>query len=131
LARLLESAHALQRDREAPQRLGRGRISVGRCLRGAPCILEMTEPPQRLRGEHERRDPDRGHRILQVAMGHPQGPQRMIRAAARVLLQRLQSILRRFPALMAVFGRNKVEPPCGGFFQRLVYSKSRASAFAT
>jgi hypothetical protein len=22
---------------------------------------------------------------------------------------------------MAVFGRNKVEPPCGGFFQRLVY----------
>jgi hypothetical protein len=54
-------------------------------------------------------------------MGHPQGPQRGIRAAARVFLQRLQSILRRFPALMAVFGRNKVEPPCGGFFQRLVY----------
>jgi hypothetical protein len=45
----------------------------------------------------------------------------MIRAAARVFLQRLQRILRRFPALTAVFGRNKVEPPRGGFFQRLVY----------
>jgi hypothetical protein len=45
----------------------------------------------------------------------------MIRAAARVFLQRLQSILGRFPALAAVFGRNKVEPPCGGFFQWLVY----------
>jgi hypothetical protein len=56
-------------------------------------------------------------------MGYPQGPQRMIRAAAHVFLQRLQSILRRFPALTAVFGRNKVEPPGGGFFQRLVYFK--------
>jgi hypothetical protein len=130
-ARLLESTKAVQRDRQAPPRLGGRTVGVGRRLGGPARILETPEPPQRLRGEHERRDPDRGHRILQVAMGHPQGPQRMIRAAARVLLQRLQSILRRFPALMAVFGRNKVEPPCGGFFQRLVYSKSRASAFAT
>ena len=132
LARLLESAQAVQRDREAPQRLGRGRISVGRGLRGAPGILEMTEPPQRLRGEHERRDPDRGHRIVQVAMGHPQGPQRMIRAAARVFLQRLQRILGRFPALAAVFGRHTGRATVRRLLSAArVASKSRALAFAT
>ena len=56
-----------------------------------------------------------------MAVGHPQGAQRMIRAAARVFPQCLQCILRRFPSLMAVCGRNKVEPPGGGFLQWLVY----------
>ena len=53
-------------------------------------------------------------------MGYPEGPKRMIGAAARVFPQRLQNILRRFPGVVAVFGGNKVEPPCRGVFQRLV-----------
>src|ERR1700749_5041664 len=96
-------------------------MSVGRRLGGDAGILKVPKPPQRLRGEHERRDPDRGHRITQVAMGDPQSPERMIGAAARVFPQRLQSILRRFPAVVAVFGGNKVEPPCRGASQLLAW----------
>jgi hypothetical protein len=44
----------------------------------------------------------------------------MIGAAARVFPQRLHGILRRLPGVMAVFGGNKVEPPCRGASQRLV-----------
>ena len=55
-------------------------------------------------------------------MGDPQGPKRMIRAAARVFPQRLQGILRQFPAVMAVLGGNKVEPPGRGVSQRLAYA---------
>ena len=40
------------------------------------------------------RYPDRGYRALRVATGHPQGPERMIRAAAHVFPQRLRGILR-------------------------------------
>jgi hypothetical protein len=54
-------------------------------------------------------------------MGHPQGPERMIAAAAHVFLERLQGIVRRFPAVVAVFGGNEVEPPCRGASQRLAW----------
>jgi hypothetical protein len=121
LARLLEPALPVQRDREAPQRLGRRRVSVGRRLGGQARVLETPEPPERLRGQHERRDPHRGNRVIQVAMGHPQGRERMIRAAARVFPQRLQGILRGFPAATAVLGGNKVEPPGRGAPQRLAW----------
>jgi hypothetical protein len=53
-------------------------------------------------------------------MSHPQGPKRMSGAAVRVFPQRLQNILPRGPAVMAVSGGNKVEPPCRGVYQRLV-----------
>jgi hypothetical protein len=80
----------------------------------------MSEPPQRLGGEHERRDPDRGRRIVQVAVGHPEGAERMIRARAGVFLQRVQGILGRLAALVAVFGGDKIEPAGGDRSQALV-----------
>jgi hypothetical protein len=52
-------------------------------------------------------------------MGHPQGPERVIRAGPRKFPQRVQSILGRLPAVTAVLGGNKVEPPGGGVSQRL------------
>ena len=53
-------------------------------------------------------------------MGRPQGPEGLIGAASGVLAQRLQGILLRFPAVMAVLGRDKVDPSRRGASERLV-----------
>jgi len=120
LARFGEAAKPVQGDRQAPLGLGRVRIGIGRGLRGDPGVLEMAEPPQRLRGQHQRGDPDRGDRIVEVAVSHPQGAQRVIGAAERVVPQRRQRILGRFPVLVAVLGRDQLEPAGGGLPQRRV-----------
>ena len=108
--RLFESGLAVERDRQAPQRLGRRRIGVDGRLGGAARVLEMAEPPERFRGEHERGDPDGGRFVVQVAVGDPEGAEGMVGAGAGVFLQRGHGILVRFGALVAMFGRDVVEP---------------------
>src|ERR1019366_1931266 len=78
------------------------------------------QPPERLRGEHERRDPDRSRWLLQMAMRGPQGPKGMLAAATHVLFECLQSTLVRFCGPMAVFRGHIVEPPCCGFCNFIV-----------
>ena len=120
-----ESTLAIQRNREPPARLGRPWIGVYSGLGGDPGILEMSQPPQRLGGEDERSDPNRGRRILQVAMGGPECPEGMLAATTRVFLQRLQSTFGRSGCVMPVLGGNEIEPPGCSFLELTAHFQVR------